>query len=80
VSLRVQARDTKGNVIAAAQFADAEWQAAFRTANQWIGVATGMAVEFTRIPDDPWTCGGCGVQVYDMLADACPLCGAVRLI
>jgi rubrerythrin len=80
VSLRVQARDTKGNVIAAAQFADAEWQAAFRTANQWIGVATGMAVEFTRTPDETWTCGDCGVQIYDMLAEACALCGAARIL
>jgi hypothetical protein len=79
MSLRVQARDSRGNVMAAAQFADAEWQAAFHTANKWVGVDE-ITVEFTRVPDETWTCGDCEAQIYDMLAETCALCGGKRVL
>jgi hypothetical protein len=79
MSLRVQARDSKGNLVVQADFGEDFWEEAFRTANTWTGDSA-LTVEFFRTPDDTWTCHDCGVRVFDLLADECALCGAARLL
>jgi hypothetical protein len=77
MSLRVQARDGKGNLVVSADFGDEYWEEAFRTANTWTEDSS-LMVEFTRIPDEVWECNDCGAQIHDLLADRCVLCGGRR--
>jgi hypothetical protein len=79
MSLRVQARDSKGSLVVCADFGDDYWEEAFRTANTWTKDSA-LTVEFIRTPHETWTCHDCGAQILDMLADECALCGAGRLI
>jgi hypothetical protein len=77
VSLRVQARDTKGNLVVSADFGDDYWEEAFRTANSWME-NNYLIVEFIRNSDETWECGGCGARILDLLAGECVLCGTKR--
>jgi hypothetical protein len=79
VSLRVQARDNKGNAVVCADFGDEYWEEAFRTANMWTRDSS-LDVEFFRTPDETWECHDCGARIFDLLAEECCLCGAGRVL